>query len=91
MQEAIRRSQHLLQFQQQAHHADGAAAVSINRSMSSSSSLLMGSSATVAALVAEDTVDDFRSFDAMESYLYQVIVYRWRWRYGMEEACRLGS
>lgn len=69
MQEAIRRSQHLYLSQQPSYQAD----VSINRSTSSSSSLLMGGSATVAALVAEDIVDDFRAFDAMETYLYQVV------------------
>lgn len=76
MQEAVRRSQHLYLSQQQlqqSYQAD----VSINRSTSSSSSslLLMGGSATVAALVAEDLVDDFRAFDAMETYLYQVCLF----------------
>ena len=75
MQEAVRRSQHLYLSQQQQLQQSYQADVSINRSTSSSSSLLlMGGSATVAALVAEDLVDDFRAFDAMETYLYQVFV-----------------
>ncbi len=53
---------------------------SVTRSASTSASshlLLHGGadSAAVASLVAEDLVDDFRAFDAMEPYLYQPDVF----------------